>query len=583
MSKLVRKSHLYEICKLSLRGFRLLSRPGKIVLSCYSISLALIGILDAAGLALLAHALSEVSESKLGLNNDLLVTLLIVVSLFIFKSILAIYISFLGLKLLAREEVMLGQMALNDIINTNWLKIRRIETSEVYSKVDRSPNTLIQSFLFLNATIVSEAINGILIITLLFIFSPVTAVVTGLYFSLVTIIQHSALSKSASRSGQILAKEFETVYRLLNEFCNFGKVLRVMPSDSLQKSLVDSREFLAQARARSAFLSSIPRYFMEAVLAFGCILIFGIAYLEGGSNAVIPAVAIFTGAGFRLLPVVNRIQSLILVLYSAYPLARSYFSDSIRSQTDDVNCNQTSDSLNDSLVQLKNVGFKYPDSHHLILVDINLDFKLGNSYAIVGNSGSGKTTLAEVIIGLLPPTSGIRSISKNIPVKFGYVTQDVPLLTGTIAQNIAMSWDSTDIDTNLIEEVVAATQLQSVVEDFLLRDKTNSEIGLMLSSGQRQRLGIARALYQQTNCLILDEPSSSLDVGLEHELVEILKVLKPKVTTITISHRLTTIQNADVIIYLENGRVVSMGTFTELTKSSPAFRKMIELSFRQKE
>ena len=184
---------------------------------------------------------------------------------------------------------------------------------------------------------------------------------------------------------------------------------------------------------------------------------------------------------------------------------------------------------------------------------------------------------------LLPPTSGIRSLSRNIPVKFGYVPQDVPLLTGTIAQNIAMSWDSTDIDTNLIEEVVATTQFQSVVEDFSFRDITNSEIGLMLSSGQRQRLGIARALYQQTNCLILDEPTSALDVGLELKLVEMLETLKPRVTTITIAHRLTTIQNADVIIYLENGRVDSIGTFTELTKSSSTFRKMIELSSLEKE
>lgn len=562
----------------------MLSRPGKIVLSCYSISLALISIFDAVGLAFLAHALSEASESTLGLNNDLLVTLLIVASLFISKSILAIYISFLGLKLLAREEVMLGQMALNDIMNTNWLKIRSFETSEIYSKVDRSPNTLIERFLFLNATIFSEAINGILIIALLFIFSPVTAVITGLYFTLVTIIQHFALSKSASRSGQILAKEFGTVYRLLNEFSYFGKVLRVMPSDSLQKTIADSREFLAQARARSVFFASIPRYFMEAVLAFGCLLILGIAYLEGGSNAVIPALAIFAGAGFRLLPVVNRIQGLILVLYSAYPLARAYFKfDSIESRTDHVNCNQTLDSLNDSLVQLKNVGFKYPDSQHPVLVDINLDFKLGNSYAIVGNSGSGKTTLLEVIIGLLPPTSGIRSVSKNIPVKFGYVPQDVHLLNGTIAQNIAMSWDSTDIDTNLIEEVVATTQLQSVVEDFLLRDNTNSEIGLTLSSGQRQRIGIARALYQQTNFLTLDEPTNALDVGLEYGLVKTLETLKPRVTTIIIAHRLTTIQNADVIILLKNGRVDSMGTFTELTKSSYTFRKLIELSSLEKE
>jgi ABC-type multidrug transport system fused ATPase/permease subunit len=151
-------------------------------------------------------------------------------------------------------------------------------------------------------------------------------------------------------------------------------------------------------------------------------------------------------------------------------------------------------------------------------------------------------------------------------------------MLGTIKQNIAMSWNSLDIDDDLILEVIKKAQLQSFVEEFEKRNLNLDSKKLLLSGGQRQRLGIARALYNKSNLLILDEPTSSLDTGLESQLVEMLTSLKPDVATITVAHRLTTIQTADVIFYLENGSIIASGNFSELSQSSEGFKKMIELS-----
>jgi ABC-type multidrug transport system fused ATPase/permease subunit len=141
-----------------------------------------------------------------------------------------------------------------------------------------------------------------------------------------------------------------------------------------------------------------------------------------------------------------------------------------------------------------------------------------------------------------------------------------------------MSWNSLDIDDDLILEVIKKAQLQSFVEEFEKRNLNLDSKKLLLSGGQRQRLGIARALYNKSNLLILDEPTSSLDTGLESQLVEMLTSLKPDVATITVAHRLTTIQTADVIFYLENGSIIASGNFSELSQSSEGFKKMIELS-----
>jgi ATP-binding cassette subfamily C protein len=579
MSRIAKsKSGFQEIIMLSVDGFHLLSASGKRTIVLYTISLSLIGLLDALGLGLLAHALSSAAKSPLEMEQGFVHLLLVVIFLFISRSLLAVWISYLGLNSMAREEVLIGQLAFENLSKRSWLHVRKLSLSDIQLLVDRSSNALVQNFLFLNATIISEAINALIIVALLIVVSPITAVVTGIYFSLISIAQHFALSKSSSRSGIIVAEEFGKVYSLLDDFFQFGKILRVTHSSSMQKSLVNSRELLAKSRATAAFLSSIPRYFMEAVLAFGCLLIFGAAYIEGGSTAVIPALAIFAGAGFRLLPIVNKIQGLVLVLFTSYPLAKSSFQVKEDSASDDVDVTDPLGLEVGTLLQLKKVSFKFPDSDIPTLTDIDLKIESGKQYAIVGDSGSGKTTLTEIIVGLLLPTSGQRITAATLPIRFGYVPQDTPIMLGTIKQNIAMSWNSLDIDDDLILEVIKKAQLQSFVEEFEKRNLNLDSKKLLLSGGQRQRLGIARALYNKSNLLILDEPTSSLDTGLESQLVEMLTSLKPDVATITVAHRLTTIQTADVIFYLENGSIIASGNFSELSQSSEGFKKMIELS-----
>ena len=573
------KSGFQEILALSIDGFQMLSAPGKRAILIYSISLSVIGLLDALGLGLLAHGLSNSTKSSLEMERGFVLILLVVIFLFISRSLLAVWISYMGLNSMAREEVLIGQIAFENLMKSSWLHVRKLSLSDIQLQIDRSPNALIQNFLFLNATIFSEIFNALIIVVLLIVVSPITAAVTGIYFSLISIAQHFALSKSSSRSGSVVAKEFGSVYSLLDEFYQFGKILRVTHSSSIKDSLVTSRALLAKSRATAAFLSSVPRYFMEAVLAFGCLLIFCAAYIEGGSTAVIPALAIFAGAGFRLLPIVNKIQGLILVLFSSYPLAKSSFQvkkDDL--QIDGVGIVDSFDLEIGTLLRLEKVSFTYPDSVKPILLDIDLEIQSGKQYAIVGDSGSGKTTLTEIIVGLLPPTSGLRKTSSSHPIKYGYVPQDTPVISGSIRQNIAMSWNSSNIDDDLISEAINDVQLQSFLEEFESRNIDQKTNRLLLSGGQRQRLGIARALYNKSNLLILDEPTSSLDAGLEFQLVEMLSALKSKVATITVAHRLTTIQTADVIIYLENGRIVATGDFSELSQNSEGFKKMIELS-----
>ena len=156
-------------------------------------------------------------------------------------------------------------------------------------------------------------------------------------------------------------------------------------------------------------------------------------------------------------------------------------------------------------------------------------------------------------------------------------------MSGSIEQNIAMTWNPLEIDYNLVSEIIRDSQLEEFAKSYDARERNVESTTLLLSGGQRQRLGIARALYRQSNLLILDEPTSALDSGLEMLFVELLERLKSKTTTITVAHRLTTIRAADVILYLENGRISASGSFNELSETSIGFQQMINNSLLPRE
>ena len=221
-----------------------------------------------------------------------------------------------------------------------------------------------------------------------------------------------------------------------------------------------------------------------------------------------------------------------------------------------------------------------------VLEEVSFDIEVGQSIGLVGGSGAGKSTLVDLLLGVLPPDSGeirigghpLSEVRRQWQQMIGYVPQSVVLFDDTVRANIAIGQPREDVDDDRMWAVLEQSQLADVVRELPDGlDNVIGEAGVQLSGGQRQRLGVARALYPSPQVVMFDEATSALDNETEFKLTEVLEGLRGSITTITIAHRLSTVRRCDRIFYLEHGRLLAHGTFTELNTAIPGFARLVEL------
>lgn len=235
-------------------------------------------------------------------------------------------------------------------------------------------------------------------------------------------------------------------------------------------------------------------------------------------------------------------------------------------------------------IDFENVFFAY-EGNNYILKDINFNIKPGETIAIVGHSGAGKSTIISLILGLYYPTSGkvlidekdITTINTHLLRKqISLVTQENILFSGTIEENIKLSKHEATI-----EEIIEAAKIANA-HNFItkLEKGYQTEIGdrgVKLSGGERQRIALARAILRKPKILILDEATSSLDAESEDLIKKAMETILGKQTTIIIAHKLSTIMKADKIIVIENGKIVEIGTHSELISQKGIYNRLFNI------
>jgi ATP-binding cassette subfamily C protein len=321
-------------------------------------------------------------------------------------------------------------------------------------------------------------------------------------------------------------------------------------------------------------------------------LIFGIfAFLAGivvfsdlPSQAV--TIGVFLAGGLRvvasLLPLQVAVNGMINgANQGQFALERLKSKvDTRESQSEDAPLNL---GKNNALgLRFDRVSFGY-SAEKRVVHELTFEVPRGKKVALVGPSGAGKTTTFELATGFRLPTSGSIDLGGSSPRALlelgdgviGIVPQRPHLVSGTLAENVSLvSAQNTDDDQ--VRSCLTTAGLSEFISTERLEMHIQPDSG-QLSGGEIQRLGLARALYRNPRILFLDEATSALDAETESEINAALEGLKPQMTVVLIAHRLSTVKNADKIIYMNNGVIVAEGTFKELQKKVPDFEKAVKL------
>ena len=227
---------------------------------------------------------------------------------------------------------------------------------------------------------------------------------------------------------------------------------------------------------------------------------------------------------------------------------------------------------------LENVSFQYPSAESLVLKEISISIKQGESIGFIGSTGGGKSTLVDIILGLLVPVSGVVKVDgvdiqtnpRGWQDRIGYVPQTIFLADDTIRRNVAFGLSDNQVKDAVIWSSLRSAQLEQFVKGLPEGlDTQIGEGGVRLSGGQRQRVGIARALYHNPSVLVLDEATSSLDLITEGDFMDAVSALKGDKTLIIVAHRLTTVEHCDYLFKFENGKIVEEGKSSILLSKKP--------------
>lgn len=431
------------------------------------------------------------------------------------------------------------------------------------------------------------ALITIIFISLLFV-DVFVALLSFCLFLILFLFLYANMHNQSLKIGSTLAKSsINFNEKILESLDSYRDITVLNKQEMFIEKAQLYRESYAKVSAKQSMLPLISKYAIELGVIIGSLLLIAIQLLREDSSPSFYVLAVFLTSGVRIAPALLRVQQSLVQIRIGLSSSQTtlnlakFLNDDFDSQ---IGSNEKYDFVRledfNPQISIDGLGFKYPSNREWALQDISLKIEPGEVIGIAGMSGAGKSTFIDLLLGILEPSEGKVSISNHSPRecfkiwpgKIAYVPQKINLFSGTLIQNIKFNFEENDNDVERVKSIIKLVKLDEFVES--LPNKLNTHIGergMELSGGQIQRIGIARALFSGPKILVFDEANSSLDGVTEFELTNNISSITADCTQIIISHRLSSIKHADKIIYLEKGKIVASGTFTEIRNKVSEF------------
>ena len=483
------------------------------------------------------------------------------------KNIFLLYYAFFENTLRRNIAGYHSKLLFSNFINESYLEHTMTSSSEKQNDI-LNQSSKCSDFIFYLMTFIKEFLIAIILVISLLIFNLKASLSLITLSLILSLIFYLFSGKKVKRVGEI-AKEKESalIEIVKNTFNGFKIIILFGKKNFYEKKFNETILSKYKYEIWQQTIQKIPRLFFELVFA-GTIIFILISFvkIEDDIKNILSFLVFLSLISIRLLPIfVNLNVVLSSLKYYERPVEDLFKVLSEKKVFSSKKINKDTHKFqNINSIEIKNLSFDYKNKNLQILNDISFKLNLGNIYAFAGKTGSGKSTLLDLITGILEPSNGSvlvngLGISNNIEnwqSNVGYVPQDNFLLNDSILKNVCFLDENPDLQK--FNKAIEQAELKEFINSLPDKEKTIvGDQGMRISGGQKQRLGLARSLYEKKTLLAFDEATSALDNETEYNILKTLGKLKTEKIIIIIAHRETTINYCDAALYLPSGKMLS--------------------------
>jgi ABC-type bacteriocin/lantibiotic exporter with double-glycine peptidase domain len=507
----------------------------------------------------------------------------------VFKSVFSLYLSNKTLLFLSRRAALISRTLVFRLLGQELIYIREKTIQETIFSLTHGVQSVAIGILGSALLLISDIFLIIIFSISLFLVDTLVALMSLILFSSVGMVMYRLLHKKAHELGETATRlNIESGDKISEVVACYRELLVKNRRNFYAHEIGALRFKTADVSARLGFMSLLSKYVIEITLVVGGLTIGVVQFVTQPATRAVAVLAIFLVASARIAPAVLRVQSGLISIRinmgTASPTL-DLVEEHLSGEKFEIDNLETYGGRADfahkgfqPYLKLNSVSFTYPTKGKETLRNINLEISSGEFVGIVGPSGSGKTTLADIILGVVKPDEGTVLLSglppgesfKKWPGAVAYVPQEVKVINGSIKENVCLGYASEEVKDEEVASLLMSVQMPEFSTTTGLQISAG-EGGSKMSGGQRQRLGLARSLFTNPKLLILDEATSALDSVTEKKITEYINSVKGSLTLVVIAHRLSTLRNADRILYIKNGEILAQGNFDELRELLPEF------------
>ena len=500
-------------------------------------------------------------------ENSLLLILLVFFTIFFLKIILLIYLSWLEAGFIARFKERLSNNIFKNFLSRNVHQVLKKNSSEYL----RNFTTEIDMTTTFYYSTLKNILDIILVITLfifLTFFDLLTSVSTIVVLTILSLTYYLIVKNFISKWGKKRLYSQKKKVQFVNESFSAIKYIKILSREKYFSNRFKIQNFsLFKINFNMGFINALPKFVLEFFLFISILSILIILLLNNYEyQEIVKIVSVYIVVSFRLIPSANRILTSIQNLKYTYPAFENIFNETqIKNVPENINVKKF---FFNKEISINIKKFNYNLQSKFSLKNIKFKINKKEKIGIIGSSGCGKSTLIDIICGFIKINNGDvfvdkKSIYNNLngwQKQIGYIPQQIVILNDSLRNNILFGLDNKDYNDSKLRDILQKVNLKNFSKQLPngLNEKISEE-GLNISGGEVQRIGIARALVNNPEIILLDEPTSSLDTFTENKILKEINSLKK--TVISVSHRINTLRYCDKIYRIEKGQIKDFGNF----------------------